>query len=105
MKDKILTFDVKSFIVSLWNKLPNVSCLGLEWFAIVLFHCATIPSIISFMMGILDHMPSIDLVLFVWVGLIVYFVKSFIENNRILMFTNAVGFFLQAGLLAMVIFQ
>lgn len=95
-------FSLVSFIR---EYTPYVSQRGLEWFAIVLFHCASLPSTISFLLGIIDHMPGVEVVLFTWVGLIVYFFKSFLENNRIMIFTNAMGFFIQAAILAMVVYQ
>ena len=94
--------NIFNFVV---EQTPCVSQRGLEWFAIVLFHCASLPSTISFLLGIIDHMPSVEVVLFTWVGLIVYFFKSFLENNRIMIFTNAIGFFIQAAILAMVVYQ
>lgn len=106
----------KENICLLWNrarqyadfvqhKFSGISSVSLEWVTVVLLHCATIPSILSFIMGVVDHMPGIDIILFMWVALFVYFIKSFAENNRIVLFTNATGFFIQAMLLAMVVFQ
>lgn len=86
-------------------KLAGISSVSLEWATIILLHCASIPSILSFILGVVDHMPGIDIILFLWVGLFVYFIKSFMENNRIVLFTNATGFFIQAMLLATVVFQ
>ena len=60
---------------------------------------------IAFLRGITDLMPSVEVVLFTWVGLIVYFFKSFVENNRIMIFTNAVAFCIQAVLLAAVVYK
>jgi hypothetical protein len=87
------------------HKFAGISSVSLEWTTIILLHCASIPSILSLLLGVVDHMPDIDIILFLWVGLFVYFIKSFLENNRIVLFTNATGFFIQAMLLAMVVFQ
>lgn len=87
------------------NTVQHVSKTTLEWIAIVLIHCSCVPSTIAFLRGITDLMPSVEVVLFTWLGLIVYFFKSFIENNRVMMFTNAVAFFIQAMLLAAVVYK
>jgi hypothetical protein len=90
---------------ALKEKLKSVSQNTLEWISVVLIHCACIPSTLAFLRGVSDLMPSVEVVLFMWAGLIVYFFKSFVENNRMMMFTNAVAFFIQAMLLAMVVYK
>jgi len=90
---------------SISQRFQNVSKNTLEWISVVLIHCSCIPSTIAFLRGITDLMPSVEVVLFMWAGLVVYFFKSFVENNRLMMFTNAVAFFIQAMLLAMAVYK
>lgn len=87
------------------QRLRSVSQRTLEWIAIIMIHCACIPSTIAFIRGVTDLMPSTEVVLFMWTGLLVYFIKSFVENNRLMMFTNAIAFFVQAILLALVVYK
>ena len=96
---------VQDVVHSLMDKIQHISKTTLEWIAIVLIHCSCVPSTIAFLRGITDLMPSVEVVLFTWVGLIVYFFKSFVENNRIMIFTNAVAFCIQAVLLAAVVYK
>ncbi len=99
----------KSKVELVWQaieeRLRSVSQRTLEWIAIVMIHCACVPSTIAFIRGVTDLMPSTEVVLFMWTGLLVYFVKSFVENNRLMMFTNAVAFFVQAILLSLVVYK
>lgn len=101
-KSKEVVADV---VHSLADKLQHISKNTLEWIAIVLIHCSCIPSTIAFLRGVSDLMPSVEVVFFMWLGLIVYFFKSFVENNRIMIFTNAVAFCIQAVLLAAVVYR
>lgn len=95
----------QDILTKLQESLRTVSQTTLEWIAIVMIHCAFIPSTLAYMRGITDLMPSTEVVLFAWAGLAVYFFKSFIENNRMMVVTNATGFFIQAMLLAMVVYK
>lgn len=87
------------------QRMRSVSQRTLEWIAIVMIHCACVPSTVAFIRGVSDLMPSTEVVLFMWTGLLVYFIKSFVENNRLMMFTNAIAFFVQAMLLALVVYK
>lgn len=98
---EVVWFDIHTF----FDKLQHISKNTLEWISIVLIHCACIPSTIAFLRGVTDLMPSVEVVFFMWLGLIVYFFKSFVENNRIMIFTNAVAFCIQAILLAAVVYK
>ena len=95
----------QDLITKLIESLHAVSQSTLEWIAIVMIHCAFIPSTLAYMRGITDLMPSMEVVLFAWGGLGVYFFKSLVENNRMMVVTNATGFFIQAMLLAMVVYK
>ena len=96
---------IQGLLGSIVEQLHAVSKSTLEWIAIVMIHCSCIPSTLAFLRGITDLMPSVEVVLFMWAGLVVYFFKSFVENNRMMMFTNAVAFFIQAMLLAMAVYK
>lgn len=86
-------------------KFKNVSATALGWVAIVLIHSAFIPTILAVQIGITDRMPTIDIVLFVWVGLLLNYIQSIIQRNNLNIVTHGVGFFIQAVLLALVLFK
>lgn len=83
----------------------SISAHTLGWLAVVLMHCAFIPNLLSVLMGVSDRLPSVDIVLFVWVGLMLFFLKSTIVKDTIGIITGGVGFFVQATLLALVVFK
>lgn len=97
--------DVVQAVEGFIDRLQHISKTTLEWIAIVLIHCSCIPSTLAFLRGVTDLMPSVEVVLFMWLGLVVYFFKSFVENNRVMIFTNAVAFCIQAVLLASVVYK
>lgn len=87
------------------NKFKNVSTTAIGWVAIILIHSAFVPTILSVQMGIADRMPTIDIVLFVWVGLLLNYIQSIIQKNILNVITHGIGFFVQAVLLALVLFK
>lgn len=93
--------------VGIWfeEKFKNVSTTAISWVSIVLIHSAFVPTILSVQMGIADRMPTIDIVLFVWVGLLLNYIQAIIQKNILNVVTHGVGFFVQAVLLALVLFK
>ena len=87
------------------EKFSHLSAEGVGWLAIVLVHCATIPSVLSLILGMSDKLPSLDVVLFAWSGLLLLFVKSLISKDTLNIITIGFGFFIQALLLALVVFK
>ena len=75
---KSLMFDfdltkVKSFFA---DNVAKVSSETIGWLAVVFMHCATLPSILGLIFGVSDRLPSLDVVLFLWTGLILLFVRD-----------------------------
>ena len=87
------------------EKLQHLSSEGLGWAAGILFHCATIPSMLALIWGFTDHLPSLDVVLFVWAGLFLLFLRAVIRKDLLNVVTIGTGFIIQAGLLAMVVYK
>jgi hypothetical protein len=87
------------------DKIKHLSTEGLGWFAVILLHCATIPSVISLMLGFSDHLPTVDVVLFVWAGLVLLFLKAIIKKDMLSIITISGGFIIQAILLGLVVYK
>lgn len=87
------------------DRFKNISTTAISWISIVLIHSAFVPTILSVGMGVSDRMPTIDIVLFVWVGLLLNYIQSIIQKNILNVVTHGVGFFIQAVLLALVLFK
>jgi hypothetical protein len=93
---------IKSFVE---EKISHVSSETLGWLAIVLLHAATIPSLIAVMGGLTDRMPPLDMVLLVWTGLTLLFVRAAVLKDMLNLVTIGFGFILQAALTALIFFK
>ena len=71
----------------------------------VLIHGATIPTSVSVIMGWSDNLPPLDMVLMIWLGLVLFFLRALARIDWLYLVSNAVGFFLQSLLLAIIIYQ
>jgi hypothetical protein len=87
------------------EKISHLSSEGIGWLAVVLIHCATIPSLLSLIFAVSDKLPSLDVVMFAWGGLLLFFLKALINKDMLNIITIGVGFFVQAFLLGLVVFK
>lgn len=93
---------MKNFFV---EHMAKVSSETIGWVAIVLMHCATIPSVLALILGISDRLPSLDVVAFIWLGLVLFFIRALITKDMLNIITIGVGFIVQASLLGFLIFK
>ena len=77
----------------------------IAWIGIVLVHAATVPTMISIMSGLSDKMPPVDLILFIWGGLSMLFVRAVILRDILHIVTIGVGFIIHSALLALILFE
>lgn len=77
----------------------------ISWIGIVLIHAATIPTMISIMSGLSDKMPPVDLIMFIWAGLSLLFVRAVILKDMLHIVTIGAGFIIHASLLALILFK
>lgn len=94
--------DVKTFFETHFRKL---SAETIGWFAVVLLHCATIPPVVGLLLGISDRLPTIDVVFFIWAGLLLMFLRSLVLKDTLNIITIGVGFIVHAGLLGFLVFK
>lgn len=87
------------------TKVGVISAETFGWLAVVVLHSATIPSLFAVMAGLTDRMPAVDLVLLVWTGLSLLFVKAAVQKDMLNLVTIGVGFIAQAVLLALIFFK
>ena len=52
------------------NSLARLSADTLGWLAAIVLHCATLPGFLALMTGLSDKTPSLDVILFLWGGLV-----------------------------------
>jgi len=87
------------------ENLPKVGADTLGWLAVILIHCATIPTLLALLTGLSDNVPNLDVVLFMWAGLVLLFVRSVVMKDTLNIITIGVGFIVQAVVMAMILFK
>ena len=98
-------FDLDLWVKNVKEHAPHISAETAGWCAIVLLHLATIPTMIAVLTGLTEKMPPVDLVLFSWAGLFLFFLKATIQKDLLNIVTIGFGFFVQACLMALIIFK
>lgn len=99
---KLDIVDFKEFIQ---NKVSHISAETLGWLAVLILHASTIPSLLAVMSGLTDRLPGVDLVLLVWTGLTLLFVKAAVQKDMLNIVTIGFGFIVQAVLMALIFFK
>jgi hypothetical protein len=87
------------------TKVSVISAETFGWLAVVVLHSATIPSLFAVMAGLTDRMPAVDLVLLIWTGLALLFVKAAVQKDMLNIVTIGLGFIAQAVMLALIFFK
>lgn len=85
--------------------IKSLSADTVGWLAVIFMHAATIPSIIGLLMGVSDRLPTMDVVAFLWSGLILLFIRALILKDMLNIVTIGIGFIVQAGLLGFLVFK
>ena len=98
-------FDLNLLVKNIKEHAPNISAETMGWIAVILMHIATIPTLLAVLTGLTEKMPPVDLVLFAWTGLFCFFVKATIQKDVLNIVTIGFGFFIQAALLALIVFK
>jgi hypothetical protein len=107
---QVKKFALDMFNLDLWVKsikehAPRVSAETMGWVAVILVHLATIPTMLAILTGLTEKMPPVDLILFIWVALFCFFVKATIQRDLLNIITIGFGFFVQASILALIVFK
>lgn len=70
----------------------------------VLIHSATLPATISIIMGWSENTPPLSMILLVWTGLFLFLIRAIADNDKLYIFSNAIGFFFNSILLILIVF-
>lgn len=106
-----IKLNLKNFFsATLWIRFirthaPNISAEAAGWCAVVLLHLATIPTLLAVLTGLTEKLPPVDLVLFGWAGLFLLFLKATVQKDLLNIVTIGFGFFIQACVLALIVFK
>lgn len=87
------------------NHVPSMSAASLHLVAVVLFHAATLPSLMAVMFGLSDKMPALDMVILVWAGLIAMFAQAMVMRNFLIAVVISLGFMAQSVMMALIFFK
>ena len=94
----------KQALVNFFDKFTKTSADTLAWLSVIMIMASTIPGFFAVMSHVTDRLPPLDIILFVWVGLLLYFVRSAIVKDMLMVVTIGVGFAIQAILLGFIFF-
>jgi hypothetical protein len=85
--------------MSMKNKIAEIG----GWIGMVLIHGATIPTSLAVIMGWSDHLPPLDMILMVWVGLMLFFFRALARFDWLYLVSNAIGFTLNTIILVLIL--
>ena len=94
--------ELKDFVKT---KIGHISAETFGWLAVIVLHASTVPSLLAVMAGLTDRLPGVDLVLLVWAGLTLMFIKAAIQKDMLNIITIGLGFIIQATLMALIFFK
>ena len=83
----------------------KISAETMGWMAAIALHAATIPTLLALLTGLTDTTPSVDVVLFMWLGLVLLFGRAVILKDLLNIITIGLGFVIQATLMALILFK
>ena len=98
-------FDLTKFKDFIQNKFSHISAETVGWLAVIVLHASTIPSLLAVMSGLTDRLPGVELVLLVWTGLTLLFVKAAVQKDMLNIITIGLGFIIQAVMMALIFFK
>lgn len=104
MENEIVQTNYREKLSKFFNGFTVASADTFAWASVVVLCCATIPSFLAVMTGLTDKMPSLDIVLLLWSGLLLYFIRSAIIKDMLMVLTIGFGFAAQAILLGLIFF-
>ena len=97
--------NIRRTMDNLRENIGHLSAETLGWVGVILVHLATIPTLIAVLSGLSEKLPPVDIVVLMWLGLFMFFVRSVIANDLLNIVTIGFGFFVQACLMALIIFK
>ena len=71
----------------------------------VLIHGATLPPTLKVILGYATTLPPIEMVLLVWSGLFLFLIRAVANSDKLYIISNAIGFFFNSILLALIVFK
>jgi hypothetical protein len=101
----MLHFNVQQIKDFVTTKFTAISSETFGWLAIIVLHASTVPSLLAVMAGLTDRLPGVDLVLLVWTGLTLLFIKAAVQKDMLNVVTIGFGFIIQSVMMALIFFK
>jgi hypothetical protein len=73
------------------------------YLGMVLIHGATLPVTVGNIMGWTDKLPPLSMVLLVWLGLILFFIRALVRFDWLYLISNGIGFTFNSILLIIIV--
>lgn len=97
---------IKQSVVEFFSThFSKISAETMGWLAAIALHAATVPTLLALLTGLTDTTPSVDVVLFMWLGLVLLFGRAVILKDLLNIVTIGMGFVIQAVLMALILFK
>ena len=97
--------EIKQTVIEFFDGFTKTTADTLSWISIICIIGSTIPGFFAVMAHATDRMPPLDITLMIWVGLLLYFVRSAILKDMLMVVTIGIGFAIQAILLGLIFFS
>jgi hypothetical protein len=94
--------NVVEFFATHFSK---ISAETMGWLAAIALHAATVPTLLALLTGLTDSTPSVDVVMFLWLGLVLLFGRAVLLKDMLNIVTIGFGFVIQASLMALILFK
>lgn len=101
----VMVNKLNEFKDAVKSSVEKISAETFGWLAVILLQASTIPSLLAVMSGLTDRLPGVDLVLLVWAGLSLLFIKATVQKDMLNIVTIGIGFMIQAVLMALIFFK
>lgn len=95
---------VKNKLQLYFENLPKAVADVFAWISIVVLCLCNVPAYFALMSGVTNNTPPLDISLLVWIGLLLYFVRSVIIKDMLNVLTIGIGFAIQVVLLGLIFF-
>ena len=95
----------KQFLVSIKKEVKKLSPETAGWIALLCLLSATLPNLFALMVGITDNPLPVDIVLVLWTGITMLFLKAALQKDLLTMFTIGLGFIVQCVIMALIFFK
>jgi hypothetical protein len=95
---------IKQKFLEYFEGFSKASADTLAWISVICIMASTIPGFLAVMAHATDRMPPLDITLMVWGGLLLYFLRSAILKDMLMLVTIGLGFAAQAILLGLIFF-